>query len=397
MDKPGLWTKDFLIITLVNFLFSVNFYLLIVTVSTYAMDRLRASPGEAGLAVSIIIVGSPIARFFVGRLMGRTGQKKMLYAGLTLCLVTTLLYFGTSDIKYLIVVRFIHGISFGMVHTAATSIATKIIPRERTGEGIAYYMLAVPFSMAVGPFLGMLILQHADFSMIFAVCTVCATLALGGALLLSAADIMSAEERCEATSGLRLKNFFEPKAIRISTVCGIVFFCYSTVLAFLSVYSRHIGLTGAASLFFIVCSIAMLLSRPCIGRLVDSKGENLMMYPSLLTFSVGMFILSGAHHGFALLTAGALIGIGSGAVLSISQTVAVKVTPLPRVGLATSTFWIFVDVGGGAGPFILGLFVPYTGYRGMYACTAVVAFACTFLYYMLHGRRSETAVMIQVD
>lgn len=385
----ALWTKDFLIVTFVHFLFATNFYLLIVTVSVYAMDRLHASPSSAGLAASIFVVGSPIARLFVGRLMERTGQRKILYAGLVLCLLMTLSYFGTNGILYLIIVRFIHGISFGMMHTAAASIAVRIIPRERTGEGLAYYMLAVPLATAIGPFLGMLILQHGEFRLIFVVCTVCAALALVGALFLATPETVSAEGRGEAAGGIRLKDFFEPKAVPISTVCGIIFLCYSSVLAFLSVYSRQIRLTDAAGLFFIVYSIAVLLSRPSVGRLVDSKGENSVMYPSLLAFIVGMLILSGAHNGFALLAAGALLGIGSGAVLTISQTVAVKVTPPLRVGIATSTFWIFVDVGGGAGPFILGLFIPYTGYRGMYLCVAAVALACAFLYHMVHGRKVE--------
>jgi len=83
-----------------------------------------------------------------------------------------------------------------------------------------------------------------------------------------------------------------------------------------------------------------------------------------------------------------LIGLGFGVVQSSGQAISVKVTPRHRLGLANSTYFIFLDLGTGIGPFILGLFIPYTGYRGMYIGMAIVTFACMFLYYLLHGKSS---------
>lgn len=108
---------------------------------------------------------------------------------------------------------------------------------------------------------------------------------------------------------------------------------------------------------------------------------------------VGMFILSQAHHGYTLLLAGVFIGLGSGAVQSSCQAIAVKVAPPHRVGLANSTFFMFSDIGLGIGPVIFGLFTPFIGYRGVYASTAVVAFACVFLYYLMHGKKAVRGIM----
>jgi MFS family permease len=90
-----------------------------------------------------------------------------------------------------------------------------------------------------------------------------------------------------------------------------------------------------------------------------------------------------------LLLAGVLIGLGFGNMQSSTQAVAVKVTPPHRMGLATSTFFIFLDAGLGFGPYILGFIIPLTGYRTLYVILGVVALATIVLYYFLHGKNEK--------
>lgn len=387
MDKPRLWTTDFIISGFVNFFVAVNFYLLMVVMSAFAMEKFQSPPGEAGLASGIFVIGALMARFFLGKWIERIGRKKMLYTGLVLGLAMTLLHFAVNTVVFLLVVRFFHGAAFGIATTVLATAVTNIIPRRRYGEGLGYFMLSVTLAMAIGPFLGMFIRQHGSFNIIFIACTICAALSLGSALFLSVPEIALAKEQLQATKELGFSSFVEFKVVPISIICGIIYFCYSSVLSFLTVYAREIHLTDAASFFFIVFAAAVLFSRPYAGRLFDSKGENSAMYPAILLFAVGLLILSQARSGFALLLAGLFIGLGCGAVQSVSQAVAVRMTPLHRVGLANATFFIFMDAGVGIGPSILGLLIPFTGYKGTYMGVAIVAFACMFLYHILHGKR----------
>ena len=87
-----------------------------------------------------------------------------------------------------------------------------------------------------------------------------------------------------------------------------------------------------------------------------------------------------------LLLAGALIGLGYGNFISCAQAISIKDVPPHRLGLATATFFIFVDLGFGIGPYILGSLVPFTEYRGLYFMMTVVILATVPLYYFLHGR-----------
>jgi predicted MFS family arabinose efflux permease len=114
------------------------------------------------------------------------------------------------------------------------------------------------------------------------------------------------------------------------------------------------------------------------------------MYPAIPLFALGLFLLAEAQHGFILLLAGVLVGLGYGTFSASAQAIAIKVSPKDQMGLATSTFFIFLDIGIGIGPFILGMFIPSIGYDGMYFSMAVLIFICMFLYYFLHGRNNET-------
>jgi len=68
----------------------------------------------------------------------------------------------------------------------------------------------------------------------------------------------------------------------------------------------------------------------------------------------------------------------------------IKGLPPHRLGLATSTFFIFVDLGFGVGPYLLGSLVPLTGYRGLYVIMAIVILTTIPLYYFLYGRKSSS-------
>jgi MFS family permease len=195
------------------------------------------------------------------------------------------------------------------------------------------------------------------------------------------------QDQAEAAKSFQISNYLELKAIPISVIALIIGFSYCGVLTFLSLYSRQIHLEEAASFYFLVYAITVLISRPFSGRLLDVKGANFVVYPCLFIFAIGMLLLSQAGHGITLLLAGAIIGLGYGNFLSCAQAISIKLVPPHRLGLATSTYFIFLDLGFGVGPYLLGFLVPFSGYRGLYFMMVIVILIAIVLYYFLHGKK----------
>ena len=388
MNKPKLWTKDFLIVSIVNFFLYFTFFLLIATITIFAMEHFDATPSEAGLASGIFVIGTLVARLFAGKSIDQVGRKKMLFIGFISLLITTLLYFVVNGLMFLYVIRFLHGAALGIASTATGTIVASIIPSERRGEGIGYYALSTTLAAAIGPFLGMFINQHASFNVNFILCTILIVFSFVTSLVLHVPKVEFTKEQLEKMNKFKMSNFFEPNAIPISIISAFIGLGYSGVLSFLTSYAIEIHLVDVASFFFIFYAAAILVSRPFTGRWFDTKGENFVMYPAFLFFAIGLFMISQAQHGFFLLLAGVFVGFGYGTFTSSAQAIAIKASPKHRMALATSTYFIFADVGIGIGPFLLGFLIPVIDYRGLYVFLAIVIFACTFLYYFLYGRKA---------
>ncbi len=389
-NKPPLWTKDFILTSSVNFFLVLTFYLLMVTIAVYAVREFNASNSEAGLVTGIFIIGVLSGRLFMGQVLDRIGRKKTLVIGAALFTMTTFFYFLNLGLPFLLFTRFIHGVTLGIASTAAGTIIAQLIPMSRKGEGIGYFSLSTTLATAIGPFIGLYMSQNSSFDMIFILCLALGIFSLIVSWLVTVPAI-EAPPSTDEKKGFKVSDFVEPKAVPIAVITLIAGFCYASVLSFIGFYAEFRDLIQAATFFFLVYSVAILVSRPFTGRLMDLKGANYVMYPAIFIFAVGLLLLSTAQNSLVFLIAAFLIGLGFGNVQSTTQAVAVKLTPPHRMGLATSTFFIFMDAGLGFGPYLLGYIISMTGYSELYAILSGVAAATLFLYYLLHGRKEHRA------
>lgn len=386
-----LWTKDFLIISLVNLFLTLIFFLLMVTIGVHAVSAYGASTSEAGLITGIFIIGTLVGRLFIGRLIDSIGRRKTLLIGLTFFTATILLYFVDLGVGFLLFTRFVHGLGMGLSSTATGTIVAQVIPAARKGEGIGYYSMSSTLATAIGPFVGLLMSQYTNFSTIFLLCLIVGVISLVSALFVNVPEA----DHPKIVRGFSLSAFVEPKALPIALIIAVAALSFSSVLSYINFYASELDLVEAASIFFLVYSIAVLLSRPLTGRLMDARGANIVMYPAIAVFAVGLLVLSQATSALGLLVAGALIGLGFGNIQSGTQAIAVKAATPARMGMATSTFFIALDAGLGFGPYLIGLMIPLTGFSMLYLGLAGVVALLLFLYHIMNGRH-ERAKLKQV-
>lgn len=389
MSRSKLWTKDFIISSFAYFFLALVFYVGLTTLTVFAVKQFHADQSKAGLAASIFIIGLTFSRLLVGRYMEVIGRKKLLIGGLLFSLMASLLYFKVNDLNMLLAVRFIHGFAFGIPNTVLMAAAMDLIPNERRGEGTSWFSLSSTAAMALGPFIGLLITQHAELDTIFTAFTFCTVCTLIMSLLLKVPEANITQEQLQAMKqGLKLQDFVEKKALPISSIMFLVGIAYAGILSFLNSYAIEIQLEDTAGIFFSVYAAFLFISRPFTGRLLDLKGDNFVIYPSIAVFALSLVFLSQVNNSFVLLLTAVLVALGFGTIMSCAQAIAVKESPKHRVGLAISTFFICIDSGMGIGPFLLGIIVSFAGFRGMYLTLALVVFLSIFLYYFVHGKKA---------
>lgn len=385
MSGSELFTRNFLINTGICFFYTINFFLLFICMSDYASSKFGVSAWESGFAASIFVFGGLAARIFFGRFMDMIGRKKFLIIGLSVGTIISLGYFFASSMPSLYLVRFIHGMSYGICTMAVTTMIADMVPSERRGEGIGYFMLSVTIATAIGPFLSMVLLNNGGYEMIFIISILMYVLSLAATFFINVPRIILTDEQRESLRGFKFSSFMERSVIRISMVCMIFYFAYSGVLTFVAQYGSSIGLNVGTMYFFVVMAIATCISRLFIGRIYDRRGENVVMIPCFILFVIGMIVFSQATTDSLFLFSGFMIGFGVAVIYSIGQSIVIKIAPRHRYGMATSTFSSFVEMAYGMGPLIIGFIVASFGYRDMFLMMAGVGFISLMLYMVMHG------------
>lgn len=389
-EQTPLWTPNFILISLVNFQLVLVFYLLVIVIVGYSVAELGATTAQAGLVSGLFIVGTLFGRLIIGKLLNRLGLKITLVASLTGFLLFSGLYLIPAKLEILLGIRLMHGFMMGVASTVLGTVIAQTIPATRRGEGIGYFSMSSTLGTAIGPFLGIWLMSNFNYQVIFVFTSVVALSCLICSLFIQPPQIKITNpvNHIENQSSSRLAQYIEPKALPISMIVLIVATCYSGVLSFIHFYAKEINLVETASFFFLMYAIAILLSRPFTGPLMDRKGENIIIYPAIVIMALGILLLSQAHNATMLLASAALLGFGFGNLQSVCQTIAVKSTSLQRMGLATSTFFIALDAGLGFGPYFLGMLLDQIGYRQLYLYSAVLTISCLIWYYLLHGRKA---------
>ena len=405
--KAQIFTKDFLINAFVNLTIYVNYYVLMVVMAAYCLAVYNTSVSLAGFAASIFIVGALFARFLGGGIIDRFGRKRCLLVGAVAMAACCLLYLVPVGLGALLVLRTVHGFAYGIAQTSISSIATEAIPATRKGEGIGYFMLSATLGSAVGPFLGTVVAEYLSYAVLFVLCGV--VIALGAVAALATHDLHQPpatvieavpgleEEPLTATSAptapaphsrhhIALSSFVEYRAVPISVVIAIAFLAYGAVITYLNPYADQQNMVQAASLFFVVYSIVMLIARPFTGRAFDLWGDLGVMVIGFVAFAAGMLCMGLAHDGAQLLIAAGLLGLGVGTVNPCGLTLAVQRTPAERLTAANSTYSCLCDLTIGLAPVLLGWLVPIAGYHGLYEALTGVVLAALALYLVFRWR-----------
>jgi MFS family permease len=387
MQTVSIWTRDFFGVSFSNFLQYMTHYALIAALPFFVTDVLSGDERQAGLVMTFFQIGAILCRPLAGKWMDEFPKAKVLFVALSLFLLVSVMYMGATSLLFLLVIRLLHGMIFATGTTATTTIAALIIPESRKGEGIGYFAMFISVAMVIGPFLSLTIIAQEKVSVLFGVCAGLAVLSLLCGKMTRIPQTAS-KAKLDTTYSFHWRSLLEPKALPMALAGCLLFFVYAGILVFIPLYAKELGLGDYASAFFAVYAISIVGSRPMVGKLFDRWGVSALIYPAIAIFGMGMVGLSQVHGPVGLLMAGAVVGAGFGALSPSFQTLAIQMSPRHRAGVATSTYFLFLDIGVGLGSLLLSIIASYTNYRIMYLAASLVVVAIPLVYYTLYQRKS---------
>lgn len=381
MEEAKLWTKNFFSISICNFFLFMNYYYLLVTLPIFVIQDLKSSEAEAGLIAMVYLFAAIVTRPFVDQFMEKLGKQKMLIISLVIFLIASISYLFVSSIVLLLIIRFLHGIGFGIATTATGAIVADIVPESKKGEGMGYFILSSNVAMVIGPFLGLTSLDHWGSFVMLVIALICSVGALLTGGIVNLHEMKPKLNKRELFKvNFSFEKLVEVSTFRIALIAAFLAFAYSTVLSFVSVFAEKMNLGAGSNLFFVVYAIVLLISRPFTGRWFDRYGANVIVIPCIVSFAFGLFILSMANTSFIYLLSAVFIGLGWGTLFPSFQTMAIQIVPPARRAASLSTFLSIFDIGIGLGSFLTGAVVVFTGFESLYFYTSLYVLVGLILY-----------------
>jgi len=399
-QQENLWNKDFILTMLTGFLSAMVLYATMTTMAAYSMERLSVSEGMGGFASSISMFGGILGRLYTGRFLDRVGRRKLALLCSAANAAVCCAYFLPVSLPSLLVIRFLHGVTFGSMHNTMATSVVEFIPLSRRAEGIAIYTLNFTVATAFGPMMGIYLANSVSYTALWA-----ANLGFAFAAFLVVLPIrirtpdFTEEQLSHIHAKMSLGSFFEKSALPLASMIILLSVCYTGMTAFTESYTAQLGIPQIASVFFLIYGLFIIVTRPFAGRLVDRRGDNFVMVPTMilnaLSFALlglagaALFAASGSHTAqITLFVAAALImAAGFGTILPLGQAIAVKSSPSHRIGTTTSTYFIFSDAGAGIGAALMGTVAEGSSFSAMFFVEVAISLAALAVYWTLHGRK----------
>lgn len=383
-----LFGRSYLLANGVQLGISIVFISLMTYMALYAVRLFAVSETAAGFAASSFILGAAVVRMALGKFIDVIGRRRTLLIALTVFLVCCLLYPVALSYPALLGVRLLHGAAFGSTSTAITAVAIALIPPARRSEGLGYFGLSATIATAVGPLVAVPMSLYLDPAWMFAFVGGCSLLTLICLLLMRVPErIIGAEERAGLWR-IRARDIVDPQALPIALVVLLCSGGYSMIMTYLTPFLVLEDRALAATVFFMIFAVAMMLVRLVAGRVQDTRGDNAVIPAVMLSFAAALVLLAASQQWWAVVVSAVLAGIGFGGLLPCLQVVGVNRVSGDRVAIATSTHYLMLDGGIAVGPVVLGPLIALTGYPGLFFAGAVLAVVGVAVYWWVHGRHA---------
>lgn len=381
------WKRNFMLALIANACSSVSFQMLIPALPFYVVDIIGQTESMAGLVVGILTFATILARPFSGKAIDLFNHRKLGVLGMLLCAVTIFCYQFAPHTILLIALRLIHGVGWAIVTGTTITIASLSIPKERLGAGMGLYGISSVVALAISPGLALLIIDTFPFQVLFGTASLLA--GIGSVLLYFVQDHSPVFFQKRVGERGNWKNLFSGLIIRQAIKPSLINFCVSqtlsVILTFAPLYAAQYEIKKMG-LFFAVYATALLFSRLLTGRLIDTKGFPVVIFPGLLLVMASIGLLSVARTLPVFLMAAVLYGFGYGFIHpSLQAMVAARSLPEER-GAANSTLLLSSDLGFGLGAVLFGFLADVLGFRYLFPLLFVPVIGAVLIHFFYTSR-----------
>ncbi len=385
-NQPKLWTRDLVLIILVNLCVFTNHIMSISTFPFY-IQALGGSEAVSGACAVLFSLVAVLVRPFVGWWLDNGARRVVLIVGLVGLAAAPAGYVAVPMLSVALACRMLHGAALSFSNSTTATVASDVICRPRFAEGMGFFGMATALASAIAPALGLELMSF-GFDALYLVAA-----GISIAALVLFLFIRSPKPQVEKRP-LTLRSLVNRDSLPATVTMLIFMFTFGALENFVAIYASANNLPSA-SVFFVIMAAMLLFVRVFLGRLVDEKGEAIFVYTGNAAMLVALLLLAFTPNPVTFYLAAALAGYGFGGLEPALQSMAVHTATDETRGSANSTFLCGYDIGYGLGGGAAGALISAVGYPVMWAVVSLACVASATVYF-LWACHSETSFSKQL-
>lgn len=367
-----LLSTPFVLAVVAEFGVFVTVGMLLPVLPVFAAGPLDVGSVGVGLAVA---AASPTALLFqplAGRVGDRRGRRVLVISGALVVAGSVAAYTVADTLELLVALRLVSGIGEALIFVGAATIVVDLAPEGRRGEALSLYSLGLWGGLAIGPLLGELVLADDRYDAVWLTAAGCSAAAALLALALP-------ETRPDATARApRPARLVHPAAIGPGLVLVASVVGFAGFNAFVALYARDLGLSGAGAVFLLFSGIVVGI-RIFGRRLPDRLGAKKASGSALVLIAAGLLTIGVWNAPVGLFVGTAVFAVGQALAFPALMTLAVAAAPPTERSSVVGTFSACADVGFAVGALALGGVAAAVGYEGVFVVGALSSVAGALL------------------
>lgn len=348
--EPSIWNITFIILMMISFFQTMGQMMMNVLIPLYVYD-IGAPAQIVGMTVGAFAISAILVRPFIGPAFDAFNKKVILIISLLVIAVSTFLYSVATTVTAIFVIRLLHGAGLATSAALAQAMAADALPMQKMNSGISIFGLALAISQAIGPLVGLALLDFVGFQRAF---RISALVIIGGLIL--ACVIKEPGNHARKPYQFKLDRMFSKGAVTPALLIALLSMPFSCINAFIVIYGNLLGIEGMGA-YFAVYAGCLLATRPLFGSLSDKHGVQRIIPIGLCFFVASILVLTFASSLPVFLLAAVIGACGYGAVIPLLQSLGFLCSPYDARGAASNTTFLGLDAGNLMGPTIGGMIV----------------------------------------
>lgn len=374
--KPKLWSLSYLNVCLANFLMACSFNLLMPSIPLYITEQMGVAQSKTGIVLASYAIALMFVRPFSGYIVDLYSRKKVLLVAFSCYVLIFFGYFWATTVMLFILVRFLHGITWGLSTVSSSTLAIDVVPTERRAEGIGYYGTFMNVAMAIGPFVAIHIYNNWGFQILLWCAIAMGTLGIVATAMIKAPE----RPKVEQSQKLSMDRFFLLKGWPIFLNQLLPCFAWGTIGPFVAQYGKQIGIFNAG-IFFLFWAGGIIASRVFAGKLVDRGKIHEVNVSAMAIVAIAFFAFATIHNIYAFCISGLFIGVGFGMMFPALQTLYINLAENSQRGTANSTYLIGFDLGLAIGMLLGGYITGFFSFETLYLVASGLCLFSVLIYW----------------